>query len=106
MTEEPRPKNKFDIDAYLEGDHEAAKHLESASPSPGNSPYRLGLRIFVFIGISVLVTLLLGSIFFMYAMGASMSAGNGSASERTFMEALVYSYPIIIVVSGVLTFRK
>jgi hypothetical protein len=42
----------------------------------------------------------------MYAMVAIMSAGNGSAIERTLMKALIYSYPIIIVVSGVLTFRK
>ncbi len=106
MPEEPKRKEELDIDAYLEGKAGAAHTLEPLSTTNKHRQYRLGLRIFLFLGISVVVTLVLGSIFFMYAMGASMSAGTGSAGARTFMNALVYSYPVIIVVSGILIFKK
>ncbi len=104
MAENPKPKGEFDIDAYLEEKAEASHVPEPLGTE--NRPYRLGLRILAFAGVSVLVTLVLGSIFFMYAMGASMSAGTGSARGRTFMKALIYSYPAIIVVFGALIFRK
>jgi hypothetical protein len=106
MSEEPKQKKEFDIDDYLDGKADAAHNPKPLSTSDEYRPYRLGSRILIFLGISIVVTLVIGSIFFMYAMGASMSAGTGSAGERTFMKALIYSYPVIIVVSGFLTFRR
>ena len=106
MAENPKSEGEFEIDADLDEKAEASHAPGSLRTPAENRPYRLGLRILAFIGVSALVTLVLGSIFLMYAMGASMSAGTGSASGRTFMNALIYSYPVIILVSGALIFRK